>query len=168
MVAPRLKVLEMRGRLQKESQKRDMLKDQEQAAERVLAGHAINEPEFGDRKAEHQALTAKITAIRRVRGRSCGGSSVWREWGRYSSSLPCRWCWRWCVVDDDDDDDDIEDDKKAWSPPILISRKPLAAVVHYPPFESAISQKYEGKPAFIGDNTIPCKKPLAAPGLKIA
>jgi len=69
-------VLEMRGQLQKKSQKRDMLKEQEQAAERVLAAHAINEPEFGDRKAEHQALMAKIATIRRVRRRKAAVVAV--------------------------------------------------------------------------------------------
>eukprot|EP00752_Nemacystus_decipiens_P016305 g14581.t1 len=58
------KVVAMRDELQKKRQRRDILGGQLKAAEHDLAAHAINEPEFGDRKAEHQALTSKIASIR--------------------------------------------------------------------------------------------------------
>lgn len=59
----------MRAQLQKKIQKKDMLEDQIVAAEETFAAHAINEPEFGDRKAELQALTSKISTIRRAHNR---------------------------------------------------------------------------------------------------
>eukprot|EP00903_Cladosiphon_okamuranus_P005581 g5554.t1 len=58
------KVLALREQLQKKRQRRDILWGQHKAAELDLAAHAVNEPEFGDRKAEHEALMSKIAAIR--------------------------------------------------------------------------------------------------------
>lgn len=59
-----VKVIAMRAQLQEKSQKRALLVDQRTKDDEIFATHAINEPEFGDRKAEHQVLSSKIASVR--------------------------------------------------------------------------------------------------------
>ncbi|CAN0135702.1 unnamed protein product, partial [Hapterophycus canaliculatus] len=54
----------MKAQLQAKSQRRTLLVDQRAKDDDVFAAHAINEPEFGDRKAEHKALSSKTAAVR--------------------------------------------------------------------------------------------------------
>ncbi|CAM9530576.1 unnamed protein product [Scytosiphon promiscuus] len=58
------KVVGMRAQLQEKRQRRTLLVDQKVKDDEVFAAHAINEPEFGDRKAEHQMLSSKIASVR--------------------------------------------------------------------------------------------------------
>lgn len=62
----RLKVVEMRAQLQERTQRHQLRVDQLAASAKVIAAHSINEPEFDNRKAEHQDLMSKIAAIRQV------------------------------------------------------------------------------------------------------
>ncbi|CAN0228043.1 unnamed protein product [Ectocarpus sp. 12 AP-2014] len=60
------KVLGMRALLQEKFQKTRLLLEQRKKDDEVFATHGVNEPDFGDRKKEHQALTSKTDAIRQV------------------------------------------------------------------------------------------------------
>ncbi|CAB1121453.1 unnamed protein product [Ectocarpus sp. CCAP 1310/34] len=54
----------MRALLQEKLQKTRLLLEQRKKDDEVFATHGVNEPDFGDRKKEHQALTLKTDAIR--------------------------------------------------------------------------------------------------------
>ncbi|CAM9413991.1 unnamed protein product, partial [Ectocarpus sp. 8 AP-2014] len=60
------KVLGMRALLQEKFQKTRLLLEQRKKDDEVFATHGVNEPDFGDRKKEHQALTSKTDSIRQV------------------------------------------------------------------------------------------------------
>ncbi|CAM9451832.1 unnamed protein product, partial [Ectocarpus fasciculatus] len=60
------KVLGMRALLQEKFQKTRLLLEQRKKDDEVFATHGVNEPDFGDRKKEHQALTSKTASIRQV------------------------------------------------------------------------------------------------------
>ncbi|CBJ48293.1 expressed unknown protein [Ectocarpus siliculosus] len=60
------KVLGMRALLQEKFQKTRLLLEQRKKDDEVFATHGVNEPDFGDRKKEHHALTSKTDSIRRV------------------------------------------------------------------------------------------------------
>ncbi|CAM9431250.1 unnamed protein product [Ectocarpus sp. 13 AM-2016] len=59
-------VLGMRALLQEKFQKTRLFLEQRKKDDEVFATHGVNEPDFGDRKKEHQALTSKTDAIRQV------------------------------------------------------------------------------------------------------
>lgn len=56
----------MRALLQEKFQKTRLLLEQRKKDDEVFATHGVNEPDFGDRKKEYQALTSKTDAIRQV------------------------------------------------------------------------------------------------------
>lgn len=56
----------MKARVQETGQRLRLLADQLGASEKVIFAHTVNEPEFLNRKAEHEELMSKIAATRRV------------------------------------------------------------------------------------------------------
>lgn len=57
-------VIEMKAQLQEKTQRHQLLTEQLATSEKVIAAHTINDPEFSERKAEHQSLMSKIGSIR--------------------------------------------------------------------------------------------------------
>lgn len=60
----RAQVVEMKAQLQEKTQRHHLLTEQLATSEKVIAAHTINDPEFNERKAEHESLMSKITYIR--------------------------------------------------------------------------------------------------------
>ena len=54
----------MKAQLQEKTQRHQLLTEQLATSEKVIAAHTINDPEFSERKAEHQSLMSKIGSIR--------------------------------------------------------------------------------------------------------
>lgn len=54
----------MKAQLQEKTQRHHLLTEQLATSEKVIAAHTINDPEFNERKAEHESLMSKITYIR--------------------------------------------------------------------------------------------------------
>lgn len=60
----RAQVVDMKAQLQEKSQRHHLLTEQLITSEKVIAAHTINDPEFNERKAEHESLMSKIASIR--------------------------------------------------------------------------------------------------------
>eukprot|EP00904_Undaria_pinnatifida_P000302 jgi/Undpi1/10272/HiC_scaffold_28.g12724.m1 len=63
-------VIEMKAQLQEKTQRHQLLTEQLATSEKVIAAHTINDPEFSERKAEHQSLMSKIGSIRSTQATS--------------------------------------------------------------------------------------------------
>lgn len=60
----RAQVVEMKAQLQEKTQRQHLLTEQLATSEKVIAAHTVNDPDFNERKVEHESLMSKIGSIR--------------------------------------------------------------------------------------------------------
>lgn len=54
----------MKAQLQEKTQRQHLLTEQLATSEKVIAAHTVNDPDFNERKVEHESLMSKIGSIR--------------------------------------------------------------------------------------------------------